>query len=132
MDTTGKKEKRTSTKNLNRRSTRNHGNEEFQTKSMEKQSGMKFGFRKTATAVRSSIEREIVIPRHTSRQWKATALPCISTTCNLFSDPRVVQHSKAKWQIGGWRLKSYRMNVFCVYFKINGYMQWINTIRCPC
>ena len=51
MDTTGKREKRTSKKNMDRRSTSSHGNKEFGTRSMEKQRGMEFGFRKTATAV---------------------------------------------------------------------------------
>jgi len=51
MDTTGEKEKRTSKENVNRRSTRSHDNKKFGTKSMEKQRGMGFGFRKTATAV---------------------------------------------------------------------------------
>ena len=51
MDTIGKKKKRTSKKNMDRRSTSSHGNKEFGTRSMEKQRGMEFGFRKTATAV---------------------------------------------------------------------------------
>jgi hypothetical protein len=36
---------------MNGRSTRNHDSEKYRTKSMEKQRGMVFGFRKTATAV---------------------------------------------------------------------------------
>ena len=36
---------------LSRGSTSNHGNKELGTRSMEKQRGMEFGFRKTATAV---------------------------------------------------------------------------------
>ena len=48
MDTTGKKKKRTSKKNVDRRSTSSHGNKEFGTRSMEKQRRMDFGFRKTA------------------------------------------------------------------------------------
>jgi hypothetical protein len=51
MDITGEKEKRTSKKNLDRRSTSSHDNKKFGTRSMEKQRGMTFGFRKTATAV---------------------------------------------------------------------------------
>ena len=51
MDTTGKKEKRTSKKNVDRGSTRGHGNKELGTGSMEKQSGLEFGLWKTATAV---------------------------------------------------------------------------------
>ena len=51
MDTTGEKEKRTSKKNVDRRSTSSHDNEKFGTRSVEKQRGMAFGFRKTATAV---------------------------------------------------------------------------------
>jgi hypothetical protein len=37
MDTTGEKEKRTSKKNVDRRSTSSHDNKKFQTRSMEKQ-----------------------------------------------------------------------------------------------
>ena len=51
MDTTGKKEKRTSKTNVDRSSTSSHGNKEFGTRSVEKQRGMEFGLRKTATAV---------------------------------------------------------------------------------
>jgi hypothetical protein len=51
MDTTGEKEKRTSKKNVDGRSTISHDNKKFRTRSMEKQKGMAFGFRKTATAV---------------------------------------------------------------------------------
>ena len=50
MDTTGEKEKRTSKRNVDR-STSRHENKKFGTKSMEKQRGMVFGLRKTATAV---------------------------------------------------------------------------------
>jgi hypothetical protein len=51
MDTTGEKEKRTSKKNVDGRSTSSHDNKKCRTRSMEKQGGMAFGFRKTATAV---------------------------------------------------------------------------------
>jgi len=51
MDTTVEKEKRTSKKNLDGRSTSSHDNKKFGTRSVEKQRGMAFGFRKTATAV---------------------------------------------------------------------------------
>jgi hypothetical protein len=51
MDTTGEKEKRTSKKNVDGRSTSSHDNKKFGTRSMEKQRRMAFGFRKTATAV---------------------------------------------------------------------------------
>jgi hypothetical protein len=51
MDTRGEKKKRTSKKHVDGRSTRSHDNEKFRTRSMEKQGGMAFGFRKTATAV---------------------------------------------------------------------------------
>jgi hypothetical protein len=51
MDTTGEKKMRTSKKNVDVRSTSNHDNKQFRTTSMEKQGGMVFGFRKTATAV---------------------------------------------------------------------------------
>jgi len=52
LDTTGAKEKRTSKKNVDGRSTSSHDNKRFRTRSMEKQRGMAFGVRKTATAVK--------------------------------------------------------------------------------
>ena len=45
------KKKRTSKKNVDGRSTSSHDNKKFRNRSMEKQTGMAFGFRKTATAV---------------------------------------------------------------------------------
>jgi hypothetical protein len=51
MNTTGEKEKRTSEKNMDGRSTNSHDDKKFRTRSMVKQGGMEFGFRKTATAV---------------------------------------------------------------------------------
>jgi hypothetical protein len=50
MDTKGEKKKRASKKNVDV-STSSHDNKKFGTRSMEKQGGMAFGFRKTATAV---------------------------------------------------------------------------------
>jgi len=52
LDTTVEKEKRTSKKNVDARSTSSHDNKKFRTRSMDKQRGMAFGFRKTATAVK--------------------------------------------------------------------------------
>jgi hypothetical protein len=54
VDTMGEKEKGTSKKNMDGRSTGSHDNEEFRTRSMEKQRGMAFGFRKTETAVKKN------------------------------------------------------------------------------
>ena len=51
MDTNGKKKKRTSKKNVDRGSTRSHGNKELGNRSMEKQREMEFGLWKMATAV---------------------------------------------------------------------------------
>jgi hypothetical protein len=51
MDTTGEKEKRTSKKNVDGRSTSSHDNRKFRTRAMEKRGGMAFGIWKTATAV---------------------------------------------------------------------------------
>ena len=51
LDTTGEKEKRMPKKNVDGRSTSSHDNKKFRNRSMEKQRGMAFGFRKTATAV---------------------------------------------------------------------------------
>ena len=51
MDTDRKKKKRTPKKNVERGSTSSHGNKEPGTRSMDKQRGMEFGFRKTATVV---------------------------------------------------------------------------------
>jgi len=52
FDTTGEKEKRTSKKNVDRKSTSSHVNKKFRIRSMEKQKGMAFGFWKTTTAVK--------------------------------------------------------------------------------
>jgi hypothetical protein len=51
MGTTGEKEKRTSKKNMNGRSTSSHDSKKFRTRSMEKQRGVAFGFWKMATAL---------------------------------------------------------------------------------
>jgi hypothetical protein len=51
MDTRGEAKKRTSKKNMDGRSTSSYDSVKFRTRSMEKQIGMAFGFRKTATAV---------------------------------------------------------------------------------
>jgi hypothetical protein len=47
----GEKEKRTSRKNVDGRSTSSHASKKFRTRSMEEQGGMAFGYGKTATAV---------------------------------------------------------------------------------
>ena len=52
MDTMGEKEKWTSKKNVDGRSKSSHNNKKLRTRSIEKQRGMAFGFRKTATAVK--------------------------------------------------------------------------------
>jgi hypothetical protein len=54
MDTRGEKEKRTCKENVNGRSTSSHDIKKFRTRSMEKQRGMEFGFRKTAAAVKQT------------------------------------------------------------------------------
>jgi hypothetical protein len=54
MDTMGEKEKRTPKENVNERSTNSHGKKKFRIRSMEKQTGKAFGFRKTATAVKNT------------------------------------------------------------------------------
>ena len=54
MDTMEEKEKRTSKKNVDGRSTSSHDNKKLRTRSMEKQRGMAFGFRKTVTAVKKN------------------------------------------------------------------------------
>jgi len=51
MNTTGEKKKWTPKKNLDEKSTSSHDNKKFRTRSVEKQGGMAFGSRKTATAV---------------------------------------------------------------------------------
>jgi len=58
IDTMGEKEKRTSKKNVDGRSTSSHDNNKFRTRSMEKQRGMAFGFRKTATVVKKTGQRD--------------------------------------------------------------------------
>jgi len=52
LDTVGWKEKRTPKKNVDGKSTSKHNNKKFRKRSMEKQKGMAFGFRKLATAVK--------------------------------------------------------------------------------
>jgi hypothetical protein len=54
MDTTGEKVRRTPKKNAAGRNTSSHDNKKFRARSMEKQRGMAFGFRKTATAVKKN------------------------------------------------------------------------------
>jgi hypothetical protein len=51
MDTAGEKEKGMSKKNMDERSKSSHDNKKFRSRSVEKQRGMAFGFRQTATAV---------------------------------------------------------------------------------
>jgi hypothetical protein len=51
MGTSEEAKKRTSWKKMDGSNTRSLDSEKFRTKSMEKQRGMAFGFRKTATAV---------------------------------------------------------------------------------
>ena len=51
LDTAGEKEKRTSKKNVDGRSTSSHDNKKFRIRAMEKQRGMAFGFRKAVIAV---------------------------------------------------------------------------------
>jgi hypothetical protein len=58
VDTRGKKKKRTSKKNVDGRCTSSHENKTFRSRSVVKQKGMVFGFRKASTAV-TRPEREI-------------------------------------------------------------------------
>jgi hypothetical protein len=51
VDTGGEKKKRTSKKNVDGRCKSSHENNTFRSRSVVKQKGMVFGFRKTATAV---------------------------------------------------------------------------------
>ena len=52
LDTAGEKEKRTSNKNVDGRSTDSHDKRKFRIRAMEKQRGMAFGLWKSATAVK--------------------------------------------------------------------------------
>jgi hypothetical protein len=54
MNTTGEKEKRMPKKNVDGRSTSSHDNKKFRTRSIEKQTGMAFGFRKTVITVKNT------------------------------------------------------------------------------
>ena len=54
MNTMGEKENRTSKKNVDGRNKSSRDNERFRTRSMDKQRGMTFGFRKTATTVKKT------------------------------------------------------------------------------
>ena len=59
MDTTEEKEKRTPKENVDGRSTSSHDNKKFRTRSVEKQTGIALGFRKTETAVKKyRIDRQ--------------------------------------------------------------------------
>jgi hypothetical protein len=51
VDTRGEQEKRTSKKNVDGRCTSSHENKTFRSRSVVKQKGMVFGFRKMTTAV---------------------------------------------------------------------------------
>jgi hypothetical protein len=50
MDATREKEKRTPKEDLDKRSASSHGSKKCGARSVEKQGGIAFGFRKTATA----------------------------------------------------------------------------------
>jgi hypothetical protein len=66
MYTGGGKKKRTSKKNVDRRSTSSHDNRKFRTRSVEKQGGMVFGLWETATAViELDIDRYLI--SHTAK-----------------------------------------------------------------
>jgi hypothetical protein len=58
VDTRGEKKKRTSKKNVAGRCRSSYDNKTFRSRSLFKQKGMVFGFRKTATAV-TRPERQI-------------------------------------------------------------------------
>ena len=60
MDTDRKKKKRKPKKYVDRGSTSSHGNKELGTRSMEKQTGMEFGFQKMVTAV-MKLDRQVDI-----------------------------------------------------------------------
>jgi hypothetical protein len=51
MDTSGEKKKRPSKENVDGKSTSSHDSKKFRKRSMEKQGGMAFVFRKTETVV---------------------------------------------------------------------------------
>jgi hypothetical protein len=66
VDTRVKKKKRTSKKNVDGKRTSSHGKKTFRSRSVVKQKGMVFGFRKTATAVIGpEIDRWIYIYTYT-------------------------------------------------------------------
>jgi len=79
LDTTGEKEKRTSKKNVHG-STSSHDNKKFRTRSMEKQRGMAFGFRKTATVVKKKTGQIYIYidvtssPKRSDRLWSPLGL----------------------------------------------------------
>jgi hypothetical protein len=54
MNTTREKQKGAPNKNVDGRRTSSHDNKKFRTRSVEKQRGMAFGFRKTTTAVKQT------------------------------------------------------------------------------
>ena len=87
MDTTGEKEKRTSKKNVDGRSTSNHDNKKFRTKSMEKQRGMVLGFRKTVTVVKKTGQIDIF--------WGAIPCHCSQSSQNIKGQAQVLKEGKA-------------------------------------
>ena len=71
MDTMGEKEKRTSKKNVDGRSTSSCDNKKFRNRSMEKQRGMALHFLKKATAVKKNqIDRLIIWSRRCTASGK--------------------------------------------------------------
>jgi len=76
LDTAGEKEKRTSKKNVDGKSSSSHDNKKFRTRSMEKQKGMAFGFRKTVTPVKKN---------QTDRLLLLLLLSLLSTLCSVFT-----------------------------------------------
>jgi len=55
LDTMREKEKNTSKINVDGRSTSSHDNKKFRTRSVEKQRGMAFGFRKTGQLLKNPV-----------------------------------------------------------------------------
>ena len=95
LDTAGEKEKRTPNKNVDRSSTSSHDNKKFRIRAMEKQRGMAFGLRKTATAVKKTgqIDRytgvlklkknsgtKRLIPNMETSRYSETSEPIYKTT----------------------------------------------------
>jgi len=95
LDTAGEKEKRTSKKNMDGRSTSSHDNKRFRIRAMEKQRGMAFGFRETTTAVKKTGQTDRQNSRlHTEWRWCRCYSTISQDGLTGFVDHRILKRTK--------------------------------------